>query len=180
MRLFKNLYGCFLSLFSSGNFPANFIALITWDYRTVANITIRVCSSDSDESDISSTSLSVSLISAMTNVCFNPSSSIRKILWISLCLDLLLLLQLTQQNFHYYLQGGEGDCFYVVGNGEFEVMATQVYFDKCFWSGVFYVLFLSHSIFSFSRIFEIGVQLESVIAGRKEWGGTSCFAAVYS
>lgn len=26
----------------------------------------------------------------------------------------------------YGLQGGEGDCFYVVGNGEFEVLATQV------------------------------------------------------
>jgi len=25
------------------------------------------------------------------------------------------------------LQGGEGDCFYVVGSGEFEVLATQVY-----------------------------------------------------
>lgn len=24
------------------------------------------------------------------------------------------------------LQGGEGDCFYVVGSGEFEVLATQV------------------------------------------------------
>lgn len=23
------------------------------------------------------------------------------------------------------LQGGEGDCFFVVGNGEFEVFATQ-------------------------------------------------------
>lgn len=23
-------------------------------------------------------------------------------------------------------QGGEGDCFYVVGDGEFEVLATQV------------------------------------------------------
>jgi CRP-like cAMP-binding protein len=27
---------------------------------------------------------------------------------------------------HYILQGGEGDCFYVVGSGEFEVLATQV------------------------------------------------------
>lgn len=27
----------------------------------------------------------------------------------------------------YALQGGEGDCFYVVGSGEFEVLATQVY-----------------------------------------------------
>lgn len=27
----------------------------------------------------------------------------------------------------YTLQGGEGDCFYVVGSGEFEVLATQVY-----------------------------------------------------
>lgn len=24
------------------------------------------------------------------------------------------------------MQGGEGDCFYVVGNGEFEVLAMQV------------------------------------------------------
>jgi len=27
----------------------------------------------------------------------------------------------------YTLQGGESDCFYVVGSGEFEVLATQVY-----------------------------------------------------
>lgn len=25
------------------------------------------------------------------------------------------------------LQGGEGDCFYVVGDGEFEVLANQVH-----------------------------------------------------
>lgn len=62
---------------------------------------------------------------------------------ISFFLDLLLLLELTQQNFQCYLQGGEGDCFYVVGSGEFEVMATQVSFNKCSWSGVFYVLLLS-------------------------------------
>lgn len=28
---------------------------------------------------------------------------------------------------HCILQGGEGDCFYVVGSGEFEVLATQVW-----------------------------------------------------
>lgn len=26
----------------------------------------------------------------------------------------------------FFSQGGEGDCFYVVGSGEFEVFATQV------------------------------------------------------
>ena len=25
------------------------------------------------------------------------------------------------------MQGGEGDCFYVVGSGEYEVLAIQVY-----------------------------------------------------
>lgn len=29
-------------------------------------------------------------------------------------------------NEYHLLQGGEGDCFYVVGSGEFEVLATQV------------------------------------------------------
>jgi hypothetical protein len=29
------------------------------------------------------------------------------------------------------MQGGEGDCFYVVGNGEFEVLAIQVIILKC-------------------------------------------------
>ena len=29
-------------------------------------------------------------------------------------------------NKYLILQGGEGDCFYVVGSGEFEVLATQV------------------------------------------------------
>lgn len=29
---------------------------------------------------------------------------------------------------YYILQGGEGDCFFVVGTGEFEVLATQVWF----------------------------------------------------
>ena len=28
------------------------------------------------------------------------------------------------------MQGGEGDCFYVVGNGEFEVLAIQVIISK--------------------------------------------------
>lgn len=28
--------------------------------------------------------------------------------------------------FDIFLQGGEGECFYVVGSGEFEVLATQV------------------------------------------------------
>ena len=45
------------------------------------------------------------------------------------------------------MQGGEGDCFYVVGGGEFEVMATQVSFNKCSCSGVFYVLLLSSYVF---------------------------------
>ena len=31
-----------------------------------------------------------------------------------------------QYNKYLILQGGEGDCFYVVGSGEFEVLATQV------------------------------------------------------
>ncbi|KAL0426998.1 UNVERIFIED_CONTAM: protein phosphatase 2C and cyclic nucleotide-binding/kinase domain-containing protein [Sesamum latifolium] len=28
-------------------------------------------------------------------------------------------------------EGGEGDCFYVVGNGEFEVLATQIRYQTC-------------------------------------------------
>lgn len=27
-----------------------------------------------------------------------------------------------------FMQGGEGDCFYVVGSGEFEVLAIQVFY----------------------------------------------------
>ena len=28
------------------------------------------------------------------------------------------------------MQGGEGDCFYVVGSGEYEVLAIQVYISN--------------------------------------------------
>lgn len=147
MRLPKHLYSCFLSLIPSRNFPASFIFLSLGTIEPLPILQQGCVHPILMSQDISSSSLSVSSTSAMTSVCFCPSSSIREILRISFFLDLLLLLELTQQNFQCYLQGGEGDCFYVVGSGEFEVMATQVSFNKCSWSGVFYVLLLSSYVF---------------------------------
>ena len=42
---------------------------------------------------------------------------------------------------YHLLQGGEGDCFYVVGSGEFEVFATQVSFSVATISIFFFVFF---------------------------------------
>jgi len=40
----------------------------------------------------------------------------------------------TNRDGKFWMQGGEGDCFYVVGHGEFEVLATQVTFSLCIMS----------------------------------------------
>jgi len=52
-----------------------------------------------------------------------PLDLVKKFSLFWLCLYLLL----QNCDNSYTLQGGEGDCFYVVGSGEFEVLATQVY-----------------------------------------------------